>query len=153
MRDDEGPKRAKPVFGPRGICMSNLLDRIGNYLRSEVGSLVDSDEAELGQAPDVDLTAQTVTPRRTSMPFAKTRLSPKMAFKYLGIPEESSLELVRERYQERVHTVHPRSMKGSEEQRQTAQTTLDNLTDALEVLERELLPMPVNEEDDSDLHR
>ncbi len=123
--------------------MNNLLGRLGNLLRSEISALgADDDEVDLDEAGgDEPADKVRVTARAGASGFSR-RVDAAAAYKMLELPDGALLDEVRAQYRVMVRRYHPKSVDGSDEQRVTAQSVLDGLTQALEVLETHLLPTP-----------
>ena len=64
------------------------------------------------------------------------------AWNVLELEPGATLDVVRESYFAHARRYHPRTLSKNADQSYAAQTVLDALTDALELLEAHLLPLP-----------
>lgn len=124
-----------------------LFDRLKDVVRSEITSLrnrastapTDAERAHgkgkgKGDNPAVDATM----PRR-----APAVVDVDGALRVLELSGSPSLEDVRRQYRALAHRYHPKTRSAVPEEVNAARVVLDALTDALELLEEHLLPLPV----------
>ena len=128
------------------VGMTSVFDRLTKVVRSELTAAFsregDDDDAVFDetQPPPTDgergPIAAKVTTRMPSIPDAKS------AARVLDVAEDATLDEVRAAYRRQAIAFHPRTLAGTPEQTLAAQTIIDTLTEALEILEAHLLPLP-----------
>lgn len=116
-----------------------LFDRLGDVVKAEWGA----------RFPQENKNASGATKRPQSAPNEpgpprrrRAVADPDAAYRILEVPRGASLEEVREAYLQMSRRYHPRSHSRVPDQAHAAQTLLYALTDALEVLEEHLVPLP-----------
>lgn len=129
-----------------------LFDRLGNVVKAEWNARFgeDDDALDADDAPDEaeGTTAPrgrpkgSTAPRRPSPRRAHTVVDTASAYNVLELQPGATLDVVRESYFALARRYHPRTLSKNADQAYTAQTVLDALTDALELLEAHLLPLP-----------
>jgi hypothetical protein len=134
----------------------SLIDRLGNVVRSEWNDRFGEEPNERDDAPDdADADAdEEPSAKRRGKPRASSaarrpaaRRAPQVddvasAWRVLEVREGATLDEVRESYFALARRYHPRTLSKVADKAYAAQTVLDALTDALELLEAHLLPLP-----------
>ena len=127
--------------------MSTFIDRVGKVVRSEWNSRFHDDDDDVTAehtGDDADSVSGSSSRRRT--PAASTRTSSITdlggARRVLELSQDATLEEVRASYFRLSKRYHPRTTSGISDQAHAAQTLLVALTDALEMLEEQLLVLP-----------
>jgi hypothetical protein len=118
----------------------SLIDRLGDVVRSEWNSRFteDDDDAPRKDGP----TRGPHKAARRPAPSGGSRVPDvASARRILEVSADATLDEVRGAYATLARRYHPRSL-GAGDKAYAAQTLLDSLTDALEVLEAHLLPLP-----------
>lgn len=135
----------------------SLFDRLGHVVKAEWSSrfgegdddnenagpddesLREAEEASKGRRPGP--TGQKVSPKSAAR--AHTAVTDVMsAWRMLELEPGATLDEVRAHYRGLAKRYHPRTLSKVPDQAYAAQTVLDALTEALEVLEAHLLPLP-----------
>ena len=121
----------------------SLIDRLGDVVRSEWNSRFTEDDPRDDAAPDG--ASSTRGPRaaakRPSPSRARKVPDVATARRVLEVDADATLDEVRAAYRKLAHRYHPRSI-GMGDKAYAAQSLLEALTDALEILEAHLLPLP-----------
>jgi DnaJ-domain-containing protein 1 len=125
----------------------SLFDRLGGVVKAEWNArfgeaddeLPAADEARRRPAKERPTTAATEVPGRPSRAAVSDVES---AYRVLELKSGASLDEVRFSYQQLARRYHPRTLSKIPDQAYAAQTVLDALTEALELLEGQLLPLP-----------
>lgn len=125
-----------------------LFDRLKDVVRSEITSLrnrastppTDAERSQRkGKAKDKDnLAVDATMPRR-----APAVVDVEGALRVLELSGAPCLEDVRRQYRALAHRYHPKTRSAVPEEVNAARVVLDALTDALELLEEHLLPLPL----------
>jgi hypothetical protein len=127
--------------------MTDLFERLGNVIKSEWNARFTGDPAfEDGQEKqrgNRDTTSAVIPPSQSPFPRKRTgRMDVSSAWRILELSPGSDLAMVRDQYQRMSQRYHPRTLNTNPDQAYTAQQVLDGLTEAVEILEEELLPLP-----------
>lgn len=135
----------------------SLFDRLSNVVKAEWNarfgegeegreertydeeSLKEAQEAARGRPRPTS--SRGVTARTTRAPRAAVT-DVVSAFRMLELEKGATLDEVRASYRRLARRYHPRTLSKVPDQAYAAQTVLDALTEALEVLEAHLLPLP-----------
>jgi DnaJ-domain-containing protein 1 len=125
----------------------SVIERLGQVVRSEWSSRFHRDD-ELGGKPgkeDVEeveaaLKKQSSTPLKP--PRAAAVSDVEGALRVLELQGSPTLDEVRARYRELARRYHPKTRSDKADEQNAAHVVLEALTDALEVLEEHLLPLP-----------
>ncbi len=133
----------------------SLFDRLGNVVKAEWSHRFgDGDDDEERGASEQALREADAALRGTdSRPSQRAELARAKAsrravtdvasaWRVLEIEQGCTLDEVRAAYRTLARRYHPRSLSKVPDQAYAAQTVLDALTEALEVLEAHLLPLP-----------
>lgn len=139
----------------------SVIDRLGQVVKSEWNSRFsrDKDDAEAEAMAEVDealkKTASTTSASTTSTTSASTPTpalakpprTPQVndvqsALRVLELQGSPTLDEVRARYRQLARRYHPKTQAQRADDRAAAHVVLETLTDALEVLEQHLLPLP-----------
>ncbi len=119
--------------------MTKFFDRLGRVVKAEWN-------ARFGDLPDDELAQQfdevEAAPAHTKPPRAPAVSDTDGALRVLELQTVPTLDVARAQYRMLAHRYHPRTRSQSPDQVHAAQTVLDALTDAIEVLEEHLLPIP-----------
>jgi len=142
-----------------------LFDRLGTVVRSEWNARFGEEDDSVGDDEERDdeggETSRTESSRAARQPIkkggrpqGKTRAAArppsrrahqvddvKSAWNVLELQPGATLDVVRESYFAHARRYHPRTLSKNADQAYAAQTVLDALTDALELLEAHLLPL------------
>ena len=110
----------------------------------------DVDEGELvPDAPHVEAKTQKRVTSAADLPLTRGHTAKRrgvseasQAYRLLELKDDATLDVVRARYFELAERYHPRTIGDSADKAYAAQTVLETLTDALEILEAHLLPLP-----------
>ena len=116
-----------------------LFDRISSVVKAEWHSRFgehDDEGAKGRHAPRGSRAAPTPGARRRSITDTDS------AYRVLELVPSATLDEVRAAYREMARRYHPRTYSKVPDQAHAAETLLEALTDALEVLEEHLLPLP-----------
>ncbi len=138
----------------------SVIDRLGQVVKSEwtarFGSSREGREDEGNDKPskadhdDVDAALKRPAPSGSSTAHRPTR-SPAVTdvdgalrvLELTGAPNQTpGLDEVRARYRELARRYHPKTQSDRPDDQSAAHVVLEALTDALEVLEEHLLPLP-----------
>ncbi len=137
-----------------------FLDRVGDVVKAEwnsrFGEMGDESEKVEVNEEDFKVDAPLVdakTPGRVTgpadLPLTRGQTTKRrgvseasQAYRLLELPDDATLDRVRARYFELAQRYHPRTIGDSADKAYAAQTVLETLTDALEILEAHLLPLP-----------
>lgn len=117
-----------------------LFDRISNVVKAEW-------HARFGEHEEPAVDKERGEPRGAPIhPTARARrravTDVDSAYRVLELLPGATLDEVREAYRALARRYHPRTYSRVPDQAHAAQTLLEALTDALEVLEEHLLPLP-----------
>jgi hypothetical protein len=135
----------------------SLIDRLGNVVRSEWSSrfgedpdYVDDDEQRLDDDDDAPAPKRRAPRKTSSARRPVARRAPQVsdlesAWRVLEVNPGATLDEVRDAYFTFSRRYHPRTLSKNADQAYAAQTVLEALTDALELLEAHLLPLPDGE--------
>jgi hypothetical protein len=124
-------------------AMAKFFDRVGKVVKAEWNHRFgETSDAELAAA--IEEAEAAATQRATST--APTRVPAVSdvdgALRVLELSSLPSLAEVRAQYRALARRYHPRTRSASPDQVHAAHTVLEALTDALELLEERLLPLP-----------
>lgn len=119
----------------------SVLDRVGKMVRSEWNAR----RPHFGQAKDEREARRD--DRQTSPPSAAPLRKPAVvdvdgALRVLELPALATLDEVRAQYALLARRYHPKTLSTSSDEAHAARVVLEALTDALELLEQHLLPLP-----------
>lgn len=113
----------------------SVLDRFGKVLQSEWSHRF---KRGAGEATPEPAPASSRTPQRRAPAVADTQ----GALRVLELTGTPTLDEVRARYRELARRYHPKTASDNADEAHAARVVLDALTDALELLEEQLLPLP-----------
>jgi DnaJ-domain-containing protein 1 len=124
-----------------------LFDRLGTVVRAEWSSRFGEDDEPEEEGRRDDENAGKREPKRSRANKPAPRRAQQVtdvqsAWKVLELSPGATLDVVRESYFALAKRYHPRTLSKNADQAYAAQTVLDALTDALELLESHLLPLP-----------
>jgi hypothetical protein len=138
--------------------MANVFERLGKVAQAEWTALrkkrpaddlgKDADEESLREAEDAargaDGSARTTSARTTRVPPTSGRAVHDVdgALRVLELTGTPTLAEVRERYRALAKRYQPKTQSRSQDEAHAAHQVMDALTDALELLEEHLLPLP-----------
>lgn len=138
---------------------NSFLDRVGDVVKSEWNSRFgemgeEGEKVEVNEedfkvdAPLVDAKTPGRVTGPADLPLSRGQTSKRrgvseasQAYRLLELPDDATLDRVRARYFELAQRYHPRTIGDSADKAYAAQTVLETLTDALEILEAHLLPL------------
>jgi hypothetical protein len=123
--------------------MSDLFDRLGNVIKSEWNARFSDDPIEhSGRSAfsDRDTTNAIVPSQAYSSSKRVGRMDVGSAWRVLELAPNSNLQAVRKQYQVLSKRYHPRTLSDNPDHAYSAQTVIDGLTEAVEILEEELIP-------------
>ena len=116
-----------------------LFDRLGGVVKAEWSARFPQEGRKASGANERPQSA----PNHAGPPRRRRAVADAdAAYRILEVPKGASLEEVREAYFQMSKRYHPRSHSRVPDQAHAAQTLLFALTDALEVLEEHLVPLP-----------
>jgi hypothetical protein len=119
--------------------MTKFFDRLGRVVKAEWN-------ARFGDLPDDELAQQLdvveQAPALHRPPRAPAVSDVDGALRVLELSSVPTLDVARAQYRALARRYHPRTRARSPDQVHAAQTVLEALTDAIEVLEEHLLPIP-----------
>lgn len=120
----------------------SVLDRFGQVVKSEWNSMFrkDSDNVADAAAAEVEATLAAPTPRTAAARPAVTDVDG--ALRVLELTGSPALDEVRARYRELAQRYHPKTVGGRPDEVAAAHVVMESLTEALELLEEHLLPLP-----------
>lgn len=120
----------------------SVLDRFGQVVKSEWNSMFrkDSDDVADAAAAEVEATLAAPTPRTPAARPAVTDVDG--ALRVLELTGSPALDEVRARYRELAQRYHPKTVGGRPDEVAAAHVVMESLTEALELLEEHLLPLP-----------
>lgn len=125
--------------------MSDLFGRLGHVIKAEWNSRFSDDPITTSIDTSAPLSDQTDAQFRSVAKRDRPRRTGRMdlgsAWRVLEQRPGSSLEEVRASYAAMSQRYHPRTLSDNPDHAYSAQTVLDGLTEALEILEEELLPL------------
>ena len=129
--------------------MSTLFDRMGQVVKSEWNHHFGDEDGRDVVVDAVDVDADATGTRRSRegavavKPQQRRRgiTEKAQAYRILELPPGATLDKVRAAYFKLATHYHPRTLSKVSDQAYAAQTLLMTLTDALEILETELLPL------------
>jgi hypothetical protein len=120
--------------------MSGVFDRVSKVAKAEWSHLVRSrrDKDDTVASPDDRAPPRPSTSglRRPSVPDVDA------ALRVLELERGATLDVVRARYRDMARRYQPKTQSPQADDRDAAQTLMLALTDALEILEEHLLPLP-----------
>lgn len=130
-------------------AMAKFFDRLGRVVKAEWS-------ARFGETSDADLDAalreveEAEAAASSSAVSARPARAPAVsdvdgALRVLELSSLPTLAEARAQYRALARRYHPRTRSSSPDQVHAAQTVLEALTDALELLEERLLPLPQTE--------
>ena len=126
----------------------SVIDRLGQVVKSEWNARFkqdgkDADKAnkEAAEAVDAALKNSTSTPL-PKPPRAASVSDVEGALRVLELSSVTTLNDVRARYRELARRYHPKTQSDKADEQNAAHVVLEALTDALELLEEHLLPLP-----------
>jgi len=127
----------------------SVIDRLGQVVKSEWNARFSRDP-EMGGKPgkedkeevEAALKAATTTAATAKPPRAAAVSDVDGALRVLELAGSPSLDEVRARYRELARRYHPKTQSEKADDQNAAHVVLEALTDALEVLEDHLLPLP-----------
>ena len=129
--------------------MTNVFDRFTKVVQSELNhrlrrrddGSVDAVDAAPGPA---SAAASGLQPGLQPSLHAGLRsvTDVKAAAHVLELPDDATLDMVRARYRELSQRYHPKTLSSRADEAHAAQVVLLSLTEALELLEEHLLPLP-----------
>lgn len=130
--------------------MSSLFDRVGKVVKAEWNSRFSEDDDDVTLSKEEQETVDAAlrdTRAASRAQAAKTSRrqgvsEPQQALRVLELPDDATLDEVRAQYFALAKRYHPRTVNGTPDQAYAAQTVVDTLTDALEILETHMLPVP-----------
>lgn len=129
----------------------SLIDRLGGVVKAEWNARFGEDDDEFhDDADDAEAKDTKGAPKagrsrraRASTPAQRVSVSDlESAWRLLEIDKGATLDEVRSAYRRLARHYHPRTLSKVADQAYAAQTLLDALTDAVELLEAHLLPLP-----------
>jgi len=112
------------------------VDRLGQLVRAEWNARTDHEDDEPVR-PVVEAHFQGAVVTR-----AGKAVDLDTAYRALELAPGADLDQVREAYRRLARHYHPRTTSGSPDQQEAAHRLQENLVQALETLERHLLPAP-----------
>ncbi len=142
---------------------NTFFDRVGDVVKSEWNARFGEDQQPSVEVNEDDCAVDTKsaqantvdakTPGRVTgpadLPLTRGQTSKRrgvseasQAYRLLELSDDATLDVVRARYFELAERYHPRTIGDSADKAYAAQTVLETLTDALEILEAHLLPLP-----------
>ena len=128
--------------------MSTIFDRMGKVVKSEWNHRFHDDEDGAPADAPADATAaddgrraQAGAPATRPQRRRRGITEPAQAYRILELPVGSTLDEVRAAYFRLANHYHPRTLSKISDQAYAAQSLLITLTDAVEILETELLPI------------
>jgi DnaJ-domain-containing protein 1 len=129
--------------------MSNVFDRVSKVAKAEWNALrkkrADADlqaEAEREVEEAVHGAPMTTSSARARPITSKAVPDVEAALRVLELPRTATLDEVRARYRELARRYQPRTQSQRPDDVEAAHTLMLALTDALELLEEHLLPLP-----------
>ncbi len=134
----------------------SVIDRLGQVVKSEWNALRrpgDKRDDEVGGRPgkedeaEVEAALKNSSSSSASGPLAKPPRAAAVsdvdgALRVLELQGSPTLDEVRARYRELARRYHPKTRSDKADEQNAAHIVLEALTDALEVLEDHLLPLP-----------
>ncbi len=141
---------------------NTFLDRVGQVVKSEWTARFGEDGEPLpevneedfevsetdGSSGAVDAKGGRRVTSPADLPLARGTMKKRrgvseadQAYRLLELSPGATLDVVRDRYFELAQRYHPRTIGDSADKAYAAQTVLETLTDALEILETHLLPV------------
>lgn len=118
-----------------------LFDRISTVVKAEWNARFgEHDHALKGESERAARRREAAERPPRSAKRAVTDV--ESAYRVLEVSPHATLDEVREAYRQLARRYHPRTFSPVPDQAHAAQTVLDALTDALELLEVHLLPLP-----------
>lgn len=115
-----------------------LFERLGGVVKAEWNARFPTEKRSYAERERASNAATGFGPPRRRRAVADA----DAAARILEVPKGASLEEVRAAYFQMAKRYHPRSHSSVPDQAHAAQTLLYALTDALEVLEEHLVPLP-----------
>lgn len=131
----------------------SVIDRLGQVVKSEWNALRrpgDKRDDEVGGKPGKEDEAEVEAALKKSSSSAPLAKPPRAAavsdvdgaLRVLEMQGSPTLDEVRARYRELARRYHPKTRSDKADDQNAAHIVLEALTDALEVLEDHLLPLP-----------
>lgn len=122
--------------------MAKFFDRVGKVVKAEWNHRFgETSDEELAAA--IEEAEQAAAQRAPTTPLRAPAVSDvDGALRVLELSSLPSLDEVRAQYRALARRYHPRTRSSSPDQVHAAHTVLEALTDALELLEEKLLPLP-----------
>jgi len=123
--------------------MSDLFDRLGNVIKSEWNARFSDDPiatSDVSAFSDQETTNAVVPSQAYSSGKRVGRMDIGSAWRVLELAPGTDIKIVRTQYHQLSRKYHPRTLSDNPDHAYTAQTVIDGLTDAVEILEEELMP-------------
>jgi hypothetical protein len=121
----------------------SVLDRFGQVVKSEWNSMFRKDGDDVADAAAAEVEAALASPKASAnVPRAPAVTDVDGALRVLELSGSPHLDEVRARYRQLAQRYHPKTVGGRPDEVAAAHVVLESLTEALELLEEHLLPLP-----------
>lgn len=122
----------------------SVLDRFGQVVKSEWNSMFRKDGDDVADAAAAEVEAALATPKPAATTVAKAPAVTDVdgALRVLELSGSPSLDEVRARYRQLALRYHPKTVGARPDEVAAAHVVMESLTEALELLEEHLLPLP-----------
>lgn len=126
----------------------SVMDRLGQVVKSEWNARFRREDKQTPLQADASRrhahppTSTTTTPTSAAAARAPTVYDVEGALRVLEITGSTTLDDVRRQHRALSRHYHPKTLSDKTDEAHAARVVLDALTDALELLEEHLLPLP-----------